>query len=161
MKPINVSVQLDRPREEVYAFLDVLANHEQFTDHMLVDWSYAGPPAGVGARALTRAKLPGPKDWVEMEVISGQRPETIVEQSVGAKGRRRTRGTYGLDALPGGGTNVRFEFAYVEGPLSERLVVPLMRSWLKRGNARAMRRLGETLAGTAPLANVRPDSRAA
>ena len=94
----------------------------------------AGPPAGVGARARTRAKLPGPKDWVEMEVISGRRPETIVEQSVGAKGRRRTRGTYRLDALPGGGTNVRFEFAYVEGPLSERLVVPLMRSWLIAGH---------------------------
>ena len=62
MKPIHVSVRVDRPREEVFAFLDVLANHEQFCDHMLVDWSFSGPAAGVGARARMRANAPGPKD---------------------------------------------------------------------------------------------------
>ena len=38
MKPINVSARVDRPREKVFAFLDVLPNHVGFTDHMLVDW---------------------------------------------------------------------------------------------------------------------------
>lgn len=55
MKPTVVSVQVDRPRDEVFAFLDVLSNHEPFTNHMLVDWSYEGPAAGVGARARMRA----------------------------------------------------------------------------------------------------------
>jgi hypothetical protein len=37
VKPIIVTTHLDKPREEVFAFLDVMANHERFTDHMLVD----------------------------------------------------------------------------------------------------------------------------
>jgi len=161
MKPIRVSVQVDRPREEVFAFLDALANHEPFTDHMLVDWTYSGPAAGVGAKARMRANVPGPKDWIDMEVIAAQAPVTTVEESVGAKGRRRTRGTYTLEELPGGGTHIRFELAYVEMPLSERLMAPLLRAWLKRGNEKAMRRLGETLAGSGPLPVRLPTDRAA
>jgi hypothetical protein len=42
MKPVTVSVTVPNDREEVYAFLDVLANHEPFTDHMMVDWTYSG-----------------------------------------------------------------------------------------------------------------------
>lgn len=82
-----------------------------------------------------------------MEVISAKAPETIVEESAGAKGRRRTRGTYTLEPLPEGGTDIRFELRHLEGPLGERIVQPLLRAWLKRVNARAMTRLGETLAG--------------
>jgi hypothetical protein len=99
MKPINVSVRIDRPREEVFAFLDVLSNHEPFTDHMLVDWSYSGPAAGVGAKARLRANLPGLKQWADMEVIAAEAPLKIVEQAVAPDGRRRTQGTYTLDSI--------------------------------------------------------------
>jgi len=51
MKPVTVSVTVPNSREEVYDFLDVLANHEPFTDHTMVDWQYSGPAAGLGARA--------------------------------------------------------------------------------------------------------------
>jgi Polyketide cyclase / dehydrase and lipid transport len=146
MKPITVSIDVDRPREEVFAFLDVLANHEPFTDHMLVDWSYAGPAAGVGARARMRAKVPGRPDWIEMEVVAGEAPVTIAEESVSAEGRRRTRGTYTLDELPSGGTRVRFELAFLDTLRADRLASPFLRAWLKRANGKAMRRLGDTLA---------------
>jgi hypothetical protein len=146
MKPIEVSTRTDRPREEVFAFLDVLANHEPFTDHMLVDWSFDGPAAGVGARARVRANLPGPKDWVEMEVKEAEPPRRSVEESVGANGTRRTRGTYVLEEEPGGGTLISFTLEFLEIPRRERLVMPLLRAWLKRGNARAMERLREALA---------------
>lgn len=146
MKPIEVSVHVDQPRAEVYAFLDVLGDHEQFCDHMLVDWTLSGPRSGVGARARMRANVPGPKDWVDMEVKAATPPETIMEEAVGAGGRRRTRGTYTLADAPGGGTDVRFRLEYLEAPRRERLVLPLVRVWLLRANAKAMRRLGETLA---------------
>src|SRR6516225_12436329 len=68
MKPISVSVRVDRSREEVFAFLDVLANHVQFTDHMLIDWSFDGPAAGVGGKARERANMPG-EHWMETEVL--------------------------------------------------------------------------------------------
>lgn len=145
MKPIHVSVHVDRPREEVFAFLDVLANHEQFCDHMLVDWTFSGPAAGVGAKARMRANVPGPKDWADMEVKASEAPRTTVEEAVGANGARRTRGTYVLDDAPGGGTDVKFTLEYVEAPARERVIMPLLRLWLARANAKAMRRLGETL----------------
>jgi len=145
MKPITVSVRVDRPREEVFAFLDVLANHSPFTDHILVDWTYAGPSAGVGAKAHVRANVPGPKNWVDMEVIDAEAPLRIVEESTGAGGRRVTRGTYTLDELPDGATEVHFEFVQLSAPPAERLAAPLARVWLRRGNAKAMHRLRDQL----------------
>ena len=144
MKPIVVSTHIDRPREEVFAFLDVLANHVQFTDHMLVDWSFSGPAAGVGAKARMRANAPGPKQWIDMEVVSASAPETIVERAVSAGGRRRTQGTYTLRPRPDGGTDVEFELRYLEMPLGERVASPLLRAWLKRANQKAMDRLAAT-----------------
>lgn len=145
MKPITVSTTVPRPRSEVFAFLDVLGNHEPFTNHMLVDWTLSGPREGVGARARMRANLPGPKDWVDMEVLESRPPERIVEHAIGAGGRRRTRGTYTLSDAPDGGTRVAFEFAYELMPRRERLIAPLLRAWLQRGNQKAMDRLRATL----------------
>jgi hypothetical protein len=145
MKPIIASIRVDRPREEVFAFLDVLPNHVRFTDHMLVDWSFSGSPAGVGSKSRMRAALPGPKDWMDLEVIESRAPETTVEETVSAKGKRRTRGTYTLDELPGGATRVRFELAWLRATLLDRLLAPFSRRWLQRGNDKAMRRLAETL----------------
>lgn len=150
MKPITVSARVERPREDVFAFLDVLANHVPFTDHMLVDWSFDGPAAGVGAKARVRAKAPG-EQWMEVEVITSTPPLTTAEETVGANGKRRTRGTYTLDALPGGATNVRFQLEYLDVPLSERLIAPILRASMKRANAKAMRRLEETLERSEPL----------
>lgn len=145
MKPVKVSVDVPQERTDVYDFLDTLAAHEAFTDHFLVDWTTSGPRSGVGARARMRVKKPGPADWIDMEVIAAERPRTSVEESVSAKGRRRTRGTYLLEELPGGGTRINFELAWLEAPLSERLAAPLTRAVMRRANAKAMRRLAAAL----------------
>ena len=123
----------------------MLGNHEPFTNHMLVDWTLSGPREGLGARARMRANLPGPKDWVDMEVIESRRPERIAERAIGAQGRRRTRGTYTLAETADGGTHVTFELAYELMPARERLLSPLLRAWLRRGNQKAMDRLRATL----------------
>jgi hypothetical protein len=154
MKPISVSVRVDRPREEVFAFLDVLANHVQFTDHMLIDWSFDGPAAGVGGKARERANMPGER-WMETEVLESVPPVRTVEETVGANGKRRTRGTYTLEELPGGATEIHFQLEYLEAPGSERLAAPLIRAYMKRANAKAMRRLGEALARTKPKVGTR------
>ena len=146
MKPIQVSVIVDRPRDEVYAHLDVLANHEAFCDHFLSDWSAAGPPGGVGAKVHVKAKAPGPETWIDIEVIEVDAPERTVERGTSAGGRRRTRGTYTLTELPGDRTLVEFELVYEAAPAYERPALPLMRPWLKRANQRAMERLAEQLA---------------
>jgi uncharacterized protein YndB with AHSA1/START domain len=146
MKPITVSVTVERPREEVYAHLEVLANHEAFTDHFLLDWTLAGPRAGVGAKARFRARAGGRDDWMDLEIVEAEAPARTVERTVSAKGKRVTRGTYTLAEQPGGRTLVTFELVYEETPASERVAAPLVRSILRKGNARALERLAERLA---------------
>jgi hypothetical protein len=59
MKPVQVSIDVPQPPETVYDFLDVLANHELFTDHMFRDWTTGGPASGVGAKARFTAVAAG------------------------------------------------------------------------------------------------------
>ena len=148
MKPVTVCVAVPNDREQVYRHLDVLANHEAFTDHMLVDWQCSGPRSGVGARARMRLKKPGRPDWLDLEVIAAEPPRTTVEETVGAGGRRRTRGTYRLEERPDGGTSISFEIAWLRIPPLERLAAPLTRAVMRRGNQRSLERLAAQLTPT-------------
>ena len=139
MRPIVVSTHVSRSPDEVFAFLDVLANHMQFTDHMLVEWSFSGPPSGIGAAARARAATSG-KQWVDITVTESVPPARTVEETIGANGKRRTRGTYSLVAT-GGGTDIGFKLEYLEAPLSERILAPAIRGYMRRVNGTAMRRL--------------------
>jgi hypothetical protein len=112
---------------------------------MLVDWDVSGPPSGVGARARMRLKKPGRPDWMDLEVIEADAPRGTTEETVGAGGRRRTRGTYVLDKLPDGGTQISFEIAWLRAPLMERLAAPITRAVMRRGNQRSLDRLAEQL----------------
>lgn len=145
MQPVTVAVDVAKPRQEVFEFLDVLANHERFMDHLFVDWSFSGPARGVGAKARARVSAPGSREWAEFEVVEAQAPERYVEQGVSSNGNRRTRGSYRLEELPGGGTKVSFELAWLQVPRSERLFPPLARRFMRRANGRAMRRLAKLL----------------
>jgi hypothetical protein len=140
-----VTIEVPYPAERVYDSLDVMANHEPFTNHMLQDWHYSGPERGIGAMAQVTAKLGGRSEPVEIEVIAGVRPTTIVEQNGGAGGRRIATGAYTLEQLPTGDTRIVFEYAWKRAPLSERATAPLVRAILTRANKRAMARLAEQL----------------
>jgi uncharacterized protein YndB with AHSA1/START domain len=145
VKPVTVTTTVARSRQEVFDFLDVLANHERFTDHLFVDWSFSGPARGVGAKMRARVSAPGSREWIEIEVVEAQAPERIVEEGVSANGKRRTRGTYRLEELADGGTEISFELAWLEVPRSERLLPPLTRAFLRRANGKSMRRLAKQL----------------
>ena len=77
IKPVTVSITVDRPQQEVFDFLDVLGNHRQFTDHLLVDWTLSGSPVGVGTVARMRAKVPGPDQWIDMETLISESPRRV------------------------------------------------------------------------------------
>ncbi len=145
MEPVRVITNVTQPIEEVYDFLDVMANHEPFTNHILKDWEYSGPDRGVGSRARVHVTAGGRTDTVDIEVVDAERPTRIVERNIGAGGKRVAHGTYTLSALPDGGTHVQFEYSWQEIPLSERLLSPVVRSMLRRANERAMERLAERL----------------
>jgi Polyketide cyclase / dehydrase and lipid transport len=145
MKPVTVSTVVARPVAEVYDFLDVLANHESFTDHMLVKWKLSGPARGVGAKAEAKANTVGSQDWTDFEVVEAEPPVRIVEEGIGNGGKRHTRGTYRLEELPDGKTRVSFELEWLETARAERLIPPMTRAFMRRVNAKSMRRLAKQL----------------
>jgi hypothetical protein len=145
MKPVIVSTTVSKSPEETFDFLDVLANHESFLDHMFVHWSFSGPARGVGAKARARVSAPGSREFAEFEVVEAERPRRTVEEGVSASGKRRTRGTYTLELAPDGGTRISFELAWTAVPRSERLAPPLARAFAKRALGKGMRRLKKQL----------------
>jgi ribosome-associated toxin RatA of RatAB toxin-antitoxin module len=146
MKPVRVTIDVPHPTEQVFDFLDVMSNHEPFTNHMLQDWEYSGPDRGIGSKARVTVKAGGRSEKVDIEVVAAERPRTIVEQNVSAGGRRIGTGTYTLQELPGGRTRIAFEYAWRQALVSDRVAAPLVRAILRRGNQRAMERLAEQLA---------------
>jgi hypothetical protein len=142
---VTVTVDVPQPRQDVFAFLDVMANHERFTDHMLTDWRISGPATGIGSKARVTTKMGGRSDEVEIEVIEAEEGRRIKERNSANQGRRVGTGTYELSDLPGGGTHIEFTYAFERIPALEKPFKPLMHSMLRRGNQRAMERLKETL----------------
>lgn len=149
MNPVSVSVVVSAPREQVFDYLLDIANHSEFTDHYLVDWHLTRiDSVGLGAGARFRVKMPGNRfNWADVTFAEIERPRRIVEIGrTGKNNRIRTIGEYELLPGAGGSTRVNFTFQSVPATLSDRLLEGFgARSWLKRKNGRAMRRLRSIL----------------
>jgi uncharacterized protein YndB with AHSA1/START domain len=143
--PVTVSTIISAPREQVFDYLQDIANHGEFTDHYLVDWHLTRADSiGRGAGARFRVKAPGSRfSWADVTFVEVQRPHRIVEAGrTGKYNRIRTLGVYDLAPGVSGTTRVRFTLETMPATLSDRLMESLgARSWLKRKNGRAMRRL--------------------
>jgi hypothetical protein len=149
-KPVTVSVEVPLPQELVYDFLDLMANHEPFNDHLMRDWSYSGPARGVGSRARVHTRALRVTDVVDIEVIAAESPVHIAERNTAAKAGRVGEGTYRLSPLHGGGTRIEFEYRWIVAPVLDRVMSPLVRVFIRRNNATAMRRLAALLATSHP-----------
>ncbi len=152
MDPVTVSVVIDAPRERVFDYLQDIANHPEFTDHYLVDWHLTREdPVGRGAGARFRVKVPpGPArrfSWADVTFAEVQPPHRIVEVGrTGKTNRIRTLGVYELTDGAGGTTHVTYSLETEPRLLSDRLIEAMgQRRWLRRKQARALRRLRSIL----------------
>ncbi len=145
MDPVTVSIVVDRPREQVFDYLQDIANHPEFTDHYLVDWHLTRiDSVGRGAGARFRVKAPGARfAWGDVTFVEVDRPYRIVEAGRTGKGNRvRTLGVYELAPGASGTTRVQFTLETMPATLSDRLLEGFgAHGWIRRQNARAMRRL--------------------
>ena len=152
MDPVTVSVVVDLPREQVFDYLQDIANHAEFTDHYLVDWHLTRiDSVGRGAGARFRVKAPGNRfSWADVTFSELERPHRIVEIGrTGKNNRIRTLGVYELAPAAAGATRVSFTPQTVPATFTDRLMEGLgARSWLRRKNHRAMRRLRDVLEGS-------------
>lgn len=145
MNPLTVSIVVSAPREEVFDYLQDIANHPEFTDHYLVDWHLTRlDSVGRGAGARFRVKAPGNRySWGDVTFAEVQRPHRIVEVGrTGKDNRIRTLGVYSLDPAAAGSTRVQFTLETVPATLADRLMEGFgARAWMRRKNRRAMYRL--------------------
>jgi uncharacterized protein YndB with AHSA1/START domain len=143
--PVTVSIIVGAPREQVFDYLQDIANHPEFTDHYLVDWHLTRiDSVGLGAGARFRVKAPRNRfSWADVTFVEVQAPHRIVEAGrTGKNNRIRTLGVYELAAGAAGTTRVRFTFETEPATPADRLLEGLGgRRWLRRKNNRAMRRL--------------------
>jgi uncharacterized protein YndB with AHSA1/START domain len=142
---VTVSTVISAPREQVFDYLQDIANHGEFTDHYLVDWHLTRiDSVGLGAGARFRVRAPGNRfSWADVTFTEVDRPYRIVEVGrTGKENRVRTLGVYELAPGASGSTRVRFTLETVPATLSDRLIEALgARGWTRRKNKRAMRRL--------------------
>lgn len=140
-----MSVTIARPREEVFEYLADIANHAEFTDHYLKEWRLTREDSyGRGAGARFRLDAPGNRfPWGDATLVEVEPPYRIVEAGRGGKyNRMRTTGVYTLTPGPGGTTRLEFTNEVEPATFADRLMLSLgVRPWLRRKNARAMRRL--------------------
>jgi uncharacterized protein YndB with AHSA1/START domain len=142
---VTVSIVISAPREQVFDYLQDIANHPEFTDHYLVDWHLTRiDSVGRGAGARFRVKAPGTRfSWADVTFVEVDRPYRIVEAGRAGKNNRiRTLGVYELVPGEAGTTRVRLTLQTIPATLSDRLLEGLgVRAWTRRRNARAMHRL--------------------
>jgi uncharacterized protein YndB with AHSA1/START domain len=151
VEPVTVSVIIDRPREEVFAYLVDIANHQEFTDHYLVDWRMTRVnTTGQGAGGRFRYKAPLQRfDFADVTFVDVDPPRRIVQAGRGGKyNRTRLRSIFELEQGSGGVTRVTLTVETRPGTFADRLMESFgLRGWLKRKSAKGLRRLRATIAG--------------
>jgi len=147
---VTVNVTIDRPREEVFAYLADIANHPEFCDHYRKDWRLTREDSqGRGAGARYRRDAAFDRfGYYDVNFSEVQAPHRIVGVGRGGKYNRiKTFEQWTLEPAGGGGT--RLEYLYeTEPPLAtDRLVEALTgrRGWARRHGGKAMRRLRSIL----------------
>jgi len=143
--PVTVTVEVARPREEVFDFVDVLANREGWMDHLYKHWSFEGPQRGVGAIAKAQVDAPSAREKVTLEVVEASAPERIVEEVESAHGKRKTRGTYRFVEVGEGRTRIELEFEWLKTPRTERVAAPVSRAFMSRAQGKALKKLAAQL----------------
>ena len=145
MDPVTLHANIDRPREEVFAYLADVANHPEFTDHFLKDWHLTrelseGRGAGARYRQTGRFDRFG---YYDINLAELDPPYRIVAVGRGGKYNRiKTFHQWTLEPNAGG---TRVEYVYeTEPPLRTVRFIEAVsgrRGWFRRNAGKALRRL--------------------
>ena len=148
MDPVTSTVTIDRSPEEVFDYLNDVANHAEFTDHYLKDFRLTREDTlGVGAGARFRVDAPLNRfSWADIVITTAERPRRIVQRGrTGKYNRIRLLSTYAIEQHAGA---VRVSLTTeTETPRmpSDKLMDALAKGWFKRKQGRALRRLRSIL----------------
>ena len=74
MAPITSSIEIDRPPEAVFAYIDQLERHGEWQSQIISSKLETEGPTRVGSRATDTRKIPGGKQNVTYEVTEHDPP---------------------------------------------------------------------------------------
>jgi uncharacterized protein YndB with AHSA1/START domain len=159
MGPASAEIEIDVPRERVFAVLADLARRPSFTDHFLTDFHLTRIEAsGVGAGARFRAALRPRRVWMDTVIVAVEAPHRIVERGRGGRGNRIPTNTV-WELLQGSGSLTRVRVAHWTEPSNpiDRALEGLSGAAIMHERAwrEALRRLRDLLeSGVAPPARL-------
>jgi uncharacterized protein YndB with AHSA1/START domain len=148
--PITHSIEIARPPEEVFAYLDDLARHGEWQEQLVSVRVQGGGPTAVGTRATeTRRIGPGTHDTT-YEVTEHSPPHHFAFRAIDGPVRPFGRG---IVEPVGDGSRSRATIELdFEGQGMGRLLVPLVRSEASKQVVQDQQRLKERLESGAAAA---------
>jgi uncharacterized protein YndB with AHSA1/START domain len=160
MGPVSAEIEIDTPRERVFAAISDLGRRRAFTDRFLTDFHLTRLESrGIGAGARFRLSSPLRSIWMDTAITELEEPHKVVERGRGGRGNRIPSATvWELTEGVGSLTRVRVSFwTEPANPLDRALELLAANSVsARRGWREALRRLRDHLesdrAAPAPLA---------
>jgi uncharacterized membrane protein len=142
MAPITESIDISRPPEEVFAYVDDLSRHGEWQEQIQQTEVLTEGPTRVGSRARDRRKVPGGVREITYEITAHDPPRSASFR--GVDGPVRVVGT--MTVTPsGGGSRVALDLDFEGRGLLGKLLVPMVRSQARKQVPRDQQRLKERL----------------
>src|SRR4029077_14384558 len=89
MGPVSAEIEIDAPRERVFATIADLARRPSFTDHFLTGFHLTRiESSGVGAGARFRVASPLRSVWMDTAIVELEEPHKVIERGCGGRGNR-------------------------------------------------------------------------
>ncbi len=156
MGPVSAEIEIDAPREQVFATIADLALRPSFTDRFLTGFHLTRlESSGIGAGARFRVTLPLRSVWMDTAIDELEEPHRIVERGRGGRANRiPTTLVWELTESAGSLTSVRVSH-WTEPPNPFDRAVEMIAAnsiFAQRGWREALRRLREQLEGEKPAA---------
>jgi uncharacterized protein YndB with AHSA1/START domain len=154
MGPIRAQIEIDAPREEIFAQLADLAVRPSFTDHFLTGFRLTRiDSVGIGAGLRFQARSPLRSVWMDTTIVEADEPHRLVEQGHGGRMNRiPTHTVWELTGASGSLTAVRVTHWTEPTHPVDRLVEAASGAsfWQGRGWREALRRLRDLVESDAP-----------
>ena len=143
MAPITSSIEIDRPPEAVFAYIDQLERHGEWQGAIISSKLETEGPTGVGTRATDTRKVPGGTQNVTYEVTEHDPPRKTSFK--GTNGPVRPLGSVTVEPVGEGRSRVTVELDLKGHGLVGPLVAMLARSQARKQLPQDQQRLKERL----------------